>query len=216
MRDLVSIWQELRKKFKADRNDLYKHCVHGGNFGQKVKGLQEKVLLETGIAYPTKTLQKVLDVYNELFPKIKKWQWNTLLQVEKEGFLRNPFGYIHRFTRPFDYEKWGKEWIRKPGIDANKIFAFLPQSTAAGIIKEAMLRLYETRFDEAGQYLRLLIHDELFSEAPEAIVNQVRLIVEEEMAKPILAMPLPEGYGMGKYLTVGVESKMGDRWARMH
>lgn len=205
----------IKKDFKRERNSLYKHLVHAANFGQKERGAAEKILLETGIVYPVETIKRVMDIYYELFPKIKRWHWATLLQVEKEGFLQNPFGYIHRFARPFDYEKLGNEWKRTQGVDANKIWAFLPQSTAAGIIKEAMLRLFFTRYNEAGQYLRLLIHDELFSECPTDMVDVVDGIVQEEMERPILQMPLPPSYGMGSHLVVGTEAKKGFRWGQM-
>lgn len=185
------------------------------NFGQGVKGAQEKILLETGNTYSYGTIKKVMDLYKELFPEIGKWQWRTLLQVEKDGYLRNPFGYIHRFSRPFEYERWGREWSKKQGPEANKIWAFLPQSTAAGIIKEAMLRLFQNRFEEAGQYLRLLIHDELFSEAPEGIIHDVRKVMEEEMTKPTPELRLPTSYGMGEFLVIGVESKIGNKWGSM-
>lgn len=209
---LTAYLKQIKKEFKEERNNLFKHLVHAKNFAQKAKGAQEKILLETGIMYPLPTIQRVMDLYDELFPKIPKWQWNTLLQVEKEGFLRNPFGYVSRFTRPFEYTKMGKEWDRKPGIDSNKIFAFLPQSTAAGIIKEAMLRLFNDRFEEAGQYLRLLIHDELFLECPDEEIDRIIGVVIDEMSKPILQMPLPESFNMGPYLTIGVEAKRGKRW----
>lgn len=205
----------IKKHFKADRNNLYKHLVHAANFGQKEKGATEKIFLETGVNYPVATIKRVMDVYYDLFPKIRKWHWNALLQVEAEGYLKNPFGYIHRFSRPFDYEKLGTEWKRTPGMDANKIWAFLPQSTAAGIIKEAMLRLYKDRFEEAGQYLRLLIHDELFSEVPEDQVTQIDAIVQEEMERPILQMPLPDTYRQGPHLIIGTEAKKGPRWGQM-
>lgn len=212
---LTSYLAYIKKNFKSDRNNLYKHLVHAANFGQKEKGATEKIFLETGINYPVATIKRVMDVYYDLFPKIRKWHWNALLQVEAEGYLKNPFGYIHRFSRPFDYEKQGVEWRRTPGMDANRVWAFLPQSTAAGIIKESMLKLFTSRFEEAGQYLRLLIHDELFLECPESLVDQVDSIVQEEMERPIIQMPLPEAYNMGSHLIIGTEGKRGKTWGSM-
>jgi DNA polymerase-1 len=178
-------------------------------------GAREKIMLETGVAFPVETVKRVMDIYFELFPEIKKWHQSVMLQAEKDGFLRNPFGYIHRFAKVFEYEKVGGKWQKEPGPEANKVIAFLPQSTAAGIIKEAMLRLYFQRFDEAGQYLRLLVHDELFLEVPEALLPQIELVLTEEMEKPIMEMPLPSSYGMGKHLVILTEGKKGKRWGGM-
>jgi DNA polymerase I-like protein with 3'-5' exonuclease and polymerase domains len=157
-----------------------------------------------------------MDLYKELFPEIPRWHRSVLLQVEKDGFLRNPFGYQHRFFRPFDYKRdQNNDWQKEQGADANKIWAFLPQSSAAGIIKDAMLRLFQNRFEECGQYLRLLIHDELFLEVPEGIVDNVDVVLTEEMERPIEQMPLLLDYNMGEFFMVGTEAKRGQRWGEM-
>jgi len=88
-------------------------------------------------------------------------------------------------------------------------------TTAAGIIKEAILRLYFKRYEEAGQYLRLQVHDEIMMEVPEDIVDKVDLILTEEMEKPILEMRMSSSWKMGEYLTILTESKKGKRWGIM-
>ena len=206
---------DIKKEFKEDRNNLYKHLVHGANFMQGPKGASEKVLLETGISYPVKLVGKVMDLYFELFPAIKKWHSQVLYQADKDGFLRNPFGYVHRFSRVYDWEKVGGTWQKSPGPAANQAIAFGPQSTAAGIIKEALLRLFFERFEEAGQYLRLIVHDELFFEVLNECLEVVDRIVKEEMEKPIIQMALPDSYEMGPFLNILTESKQGSRWGEM-
>lgn len=213
--DLRASLSDIKDRFKSDRNNLYKHLVHAINFGQKAKGAQEKILAETGINFDIKLIQRVMDLYKELFPEIPIWHREVLLRVEKDGYLRNPFGYQHRFSRPFNYTKIDGEWQREQGADANACWAFLPQSSAAGIIKEAMLRLFQSRFDEAGQYLRLLIHDELFLEVPTESADSVDAVLKEEMERPILSMPLMPEWGQGDYLMVGTEEKKGLRWGQM-
>lgn len=172
-------------------------------------------MLETGIEHPVDKIAKVMGVYFELFPEIPKWHKNVMLQVEKDGYIRNPFGYIQRFNKVFDYEKVGSKWEKKPGPDANKVIASGPQSTAAAIIKEAMLRLFYDRFDEAGQHLRLLVHDELFMEVPELDIDRVDGIMKEEMEKPIPQLALPPEWEMGPCLQILTEAKMGKRWGSM-
>jgi hypothetical protein len=205
----------IKKEFKHDRNTLYKHLVHGANFMQGAKGAREKIFTETGIEYEIPLVQKVMDIYFALFPRIKDWHQELLLQASEDGYLRNPFGYVHRFYRVFDWTKEDGIWKKKPGADANKVIAFLPQSTAAGIIKEAMLRLYFEQFDSAGRYLRLLVHDELFLEVPEKEVDAVDGIVKWEMEQPIPELALPESYGMGPFLNILTEEKKGNRWGSM-
>lgn len=205
----------IKKEFKHDRNNLYKHLVHAINYMQGAKGAQAKVFAETGVEYPLKTISTVMGVYKELFPEIPRWHSAVLFQAEKDGFVRNAFGYVHRFSRVFSYEKFGGRWEKRPGPDANKCIAFKPQSNAAGIIKEALLRLYTDRFEEAGQYLRLQVHDELFAEVPENLIDQVDAVMREEMERPIETMRLPASYHMGDYLTIDTEPKQGSRWGNM-
>lgn len=205
----------IKKEFKHERNELYKHLIHGANFFQGPKGAQAKIFAETGKEYPVSLIAKVMGVYFELFPEIKRWHNQEWLQAEKDGFSRNPFGYIHRFSKVFDYEKIGGKWIKSPGPDANKVVAFKPQSTAAGMIKEAMMRMYYNRFEEAGQYLRLQVHDEIFCEVPLELVEQVDQIMQEEMERPVPELGLPTSFGMGESLSILTEAKRGVRWGSM-
>jgi uracil-DNA glycosylase family 4 len=206
---------EIKREFKEDRNSLYKHLVHGANFMQSPKGAAEKIFSETGVEYDTKLVHRVMEIYFELFPEIRVWHKTVMAQTDRDGYIRNPFGYVHRFFRVFEWEKVGDQWQKIPGPDANKVIAFGPQSSAAGIIKEAMLRLYQSRFEEAGQYLRLLIHDELFLEVPSDLVDSVDEVLRIEMEKPILCMPLLPAWGMGDHLNINTEAKRGDRWGEM-
>jgi DNA polymerase I-like protein with 3'-5' exonuclease and polymerase domains len=205
----------LKKEFKHERNQLYKHLVHGGNFMQGAKGATEKIYSETKVEHPVSKVKKVMDVYFELFPEIRAWHKSVLAQADRDGFLRNPFGYVLRFNHIYEWEKIGGEWQKKPGAQANEAIAFLPQSTAAGIIKEAMLRLYYERFEEAGQFLRLLVHDELFFETLKSEADRVDGVAKVEMEKPIPELALPASWGMGPYLSIDTEGKMGERWGLM-
>ncbi len=207
--------EALKAEFNKERNSLYKHLVHAANFMQGAKGAQAKIFSETGIEYPVATVKRVMDVYYSLFPKIKQWHKAVLDEAEKDGYLRNPFDYVHRFNRPYDYKWEGGAYVRKPGPDANKCIAFKPQSTAVGIITEAILRLYYHRFEEAGQYLRLQVHDELFLEAPEGLLHSLDGIVKEEMERPVPQLKMPASWGMGADLNILTEEKIGHRWGQM-
>lgn len=207
---------ELKSVLKKERNSLYKHLVHAANYMQSAKGAKEKIYSETGVDFDVARVQRVMDIYFELFPEIRQWHTNVLLQAEKDGYLRNAFGYLHRFSHVFDYEKVNGKWIKTPSHDvANKVIAFGPQSNAAGIIKLAMLQLYENHFELVGQYLRLLIHDELLFDAPESQLDIVDQICQTVMESDIKQLPLPKAYGLGDYLTILTEAKKGHRWAGM-
>jgi uracil-DNA glycosylase family 4 len=207
--------EQLKKEFSKERNTLYKHLVHAANYMQGPMGARDKIFSETGIEYPVKTVSKVMDVYYSLFPSIKRWHWNVLEEASKDGFLRNPFDYVHRFNRAFDWTKEFGEWKKKPGPDANAIIAFKPQSTAVAIITEAILTLYYEMFEEAGQHLRLQVHDELLFECPFSYVNTLDILAKEVMEAPIKSMKLPASWNMGEHLVVLTEEKKGYKWGEM-
>lgn len=213
---LFSRLAELKGLLKKERNSLYKHLVHAANFMQSPKGAKEKIFAETGVEYPIDTVRRVMDIYFELFPEIKKWHSTVLLQAEKDGYLRNAFGYLHRFSHVFDYEKVDGKWQKHPNHDtANKVVAFGPQSNAAAIIKLAMLALSQGHFEEAGQWLRLLIHDELLFDTPISALEKLDAICQMVMEAPIKELPLPATYNLGPYLSILTEPKQGLRWGIM-
>ena len=205
----------IKAEFKWDRNTLYKHLVHAINFGQESRGAQAKIFRETGNKPPIATLNQVMNIYRELFPAIPKWQDAVRLKADKEGYLTNAFGYVHRFNRVYDWVKRGGQWESKLGLDASRVLAFFPQSNAAGILKEATLRLFYDHFESAGQYLRLVIHDEIFLEVPCNKVADVLELVQIEMERPIPELPIPPEWGMGSYLSIDTETKVGFRWSEM-
>lgn len=217
--DLFGSLEALKSRFKAERNNLYKHLVHAANFMQGAAGAQAKIFSETGIEYPVRDVQRVMDIYYSLFPSIRRWHGNVLGEAEKDGYLRNPFGYVHRFHRVYDY-KWERGiWVKRPGAEANQVVAFKPQSMAVAIITEALIRLYFNRFEEAGKWLRLQVHDELLFEIERSQWESVDRIVQEEMERPIPELKMPASWGMGDCLSILTEAKADlnspSRWGTM-
>jgi uracil-DNA glycosylase family 4 len=211
---LFSRLGEIKKEFGKERNNLYKHLVHAANFGQGAKGASDTILRMSGKEVSSATIGRVMDIYYDLFPEIKKWHIALLAQVDRDGYLRNPYGYVHRFFRAYEWELDDEnKWVKKPGADANKIYAFLPQSTAAGIIKDAMLTLWDEHYEDVGQYLRLLIHDELFFECPEGHLDKLDAIVQSVMEKPNSCLKLP--WNPTECLSIQTEAKRGKSWGSM-
>lgn len=213
--DLRAYFKEIKSSKDSEVIKVYngaKRTVHLSGYG----GTPRKMHEAEPEVFPTeKYAREVQAIYFNLFPEIRKWHWSMWLDAEKDGYLRNPFGYIHRFNKVFRYEKVSGKWEKKPdtGGDANAVLAFMPQSTAAGIIKEAMLRMWD-RFDEVGQYLRLQVHDSLVAEVDIALADEVGSIMQTEMEKPVECLRLSESYGMGKFLSIDVEGKRGQQWGR--
>jgi hypothetical protein len=155
-------------------------------------------------------------------------------------WMYHPFGYRHWFwgvlgLKPITATQAGR--LRKLGRsdtytvihgrpfkivfgeDSKRVIAFFPQSTAAGVLKESMLRLFHPDSPSyiGDQYygrtpLRAPIHDSLLLEIPARRFDYVASIVLGEMQRPILQQPLPAEWGRGSHLRVGVAAKTGLDW----
>ena len=214
--DLKAYFSEIKKSTDVEVQRVYnacKRCVHGSNYGMSPR----KMVLSEPDTFPdVKYATRIQDTYFEVASPIRKWHVQTQLEAHTNGHLRNPFAYVHHFSHVFHMVKECGQWVRKPGDDANAVLAFLPQSTAAAIIKESMLRLYFDHFETVGQYLRLQVHDSLLSEVPTERLEEAKRVKIMEMTRPILQLALPASYGLGEYLVVDVDTKVGERWGSMH
>jgi DNA polymerase I-like protein with 3'-5' exonuclease and polymerase domains len=206
----------LKGLLKKERNSLYKHLVHAANYMQSPSGAKKKIFAETGVDFPLDVVERVMSIYFELFPEIRTWHSQVLHQADKDGYIRNAYGYLMRFSHVFDWEKVEGVWQKKPNPDvANKVIASGPQSNAAGIIKESMLTLSRQYFEEAGQWLRLLVHDELLFDVPVERLQTLDSVCKHVMEAPLKQFSLPASYGLGEHLSILTEAKQGPTWAQM-
>lgn len=225
---------ELKKDLKHERNSLYKHLVHGANYLQSPGGAADHIFKTTGKAFDRKLVAQVMGIYFELFPDIRKWHRDLCNRVDgtkqRRGepsngtpdpwelgvcFVRNPFGYVHHFYNVLDWEKVGGEWVSSFGDDAKRLVSFLPQSTAAAIIKQAAKTLY-FGYPWVGNTLRLLIHDSVLGEAPESKLDECLETSRVVMETPIPELPLDPTWNMGQFLSIGSEAKVGKSWGDMN
>jgi hypothetical protein len=226
------------KEVKKDKAtyDTAKRIVHGSNYMMTPR----KMSYEYPETFPTTDkAAKLQGLYFDIFPEIRDWHRNLTQRVDGtkqrravDGageridpwtlgvcHARNPFGYVHRFYNVLDWEAVeyeGKlEWISSFGEDAKRLVSFLPQSTAAAIIKRATKRIWYD-YPWVGQTLRLLIHDEIFGECEEGDLQTCLDVSQQVMEEPIPELPLDPAWGMGTHLTIGTEAKVGQTWGSMH
>ena len=154
----------------------------------------------------------------------------------------HPYQYRHWFWDVFTYRpvneftarKWLKDptragrivmlhgrWFKMdPGGDWNRVIAEYPQSIAAGRLKEAENDLFlpwspyyigDAYFGRTP--LLGPIHDSLLLHLPNRVFDRVVEIVAQVMQRPSTYLPIPEEWGWGKYLPIGVSAKQGKNWA---
>lgn len=226
--DLKAYFKSMKRDHPLLR-DSAKRVVHGSNYMMSPRRMHE---LFPEVFATTKDAAKLQGLYFELFPEIRKWHRELCNRVDgtkRRGsdevgtidpwtlgvcYARNPFGYCHRFYNVLDWEHINGQWHSSFGEDAKRLVSFLPQSTAAAIIKQAARRLYYD-FPVVGESLRLLIHDSIMGEAAEGLVGECLEVSAQVMEAPIPQLPLDPEWGMGEFLTIGTEAKVGRSWGAM-
>lgn len=203
--------------------------------------------------FPTLTVaRKLKAVYAEMAPALPKWHQHLRELAYQQNFLggpgAHPYGYKHWFWsvlafRGIPYNVYlrrqklhepvttiqGKYYAIVLGEDAKRVVAFYPQSTAAGVLKEVMIRLFDP---ESPSYIgdayygrtpfRAPIHDSILLEIPNRVWDRVVELVFQEMLRPIPELPLDwveagvrRSLGLGSHLSIGVEAKCGLDWKNM-
>jgi len=224
---LKECFTTVKKQHRA-LYDTAKRCVHGSNYMMTPR----KMFMEYPDTFPTiKEAQRLQSLYFDLFPEIPAWHKDICHRVDgtKPGTpvetgselwafgvcqVWNPFGYLHRFYNVLDWEHIEGEWYSSFGEDAKRLIAFLPQSTAAAIIKKAGATLWY-EYPHVGQTMRLWIHDEILGETSEEDLEECLLISQRVMESPHQELPLDPDYGLGSHLKIGTEAKVGRSWAEM-
>ena len=203
--ELHEYLQWVKKHFRPQR-EAAKRVVHGSNYGMTPRRMFELYPEH----FPTLAhAQKLQAMYFEVCGSVKRWQERTVRQADKQGYLKNPFGYLHRFWQVLDWKHTPDGWVASWGEPAKQALAFLPQSTASAILAEVIIRLFDRGL---GLTLRLQNHDALLAEIHEANFDNVAEAIDEEMRRPITQLPLDPVLGLGTHLSIGTEGKVGERW----
>jgi len=191
----------LLNEFKKNEvmYDGCKHVVHGSNYlgtPRKLRLSFPELFSSVGEA------KRIQDIYFATVAKqVRRWQQAVLNEGYTNHYLENPFGYRHYFWDVLHYRGQQLEW----GTDAKRAVAFLPQSTGAALLSEALLRL--SKIPEVYRFLRWIIHDSIVAEIP----NNSRLASRIKIIKDAMEYPCSQLGG----LSVEVDVKIGVNWGEM-
>jgi uracil-DNA glycosylase family 4 len=246
---------DLSAQFKAIKRtefvtyDRAKRCLYADLYGQTEMGM----VLTFGESFPTlKIAKQYKRVLHEMAPKVPAWQMATMERAHRQNYLGgrddHPYSYRHWYFavldfRPIPYsvylkrqkkrepvtENGGRYYAIARGPDAKRAISFYPQSTASGILKNALLALFTPDSpDYIGDLyfgktpLRAPIHDSLLLELPVRVWDRALERVYRAMLRPIKELPLVwipveerTRLGLGAFLSIGVEGKAGQDWSRM-
>jgi hypothetical protein len=246
--DLLAYFGEI----KASNFPVYdraKRAVYGDLYGQTAYGM----MMTFQESFPTlKIATQYKAILHAMAPTVPKWQNQVRERAYQQNFLGgpgdHPFGYKHWFWSVLGFRAIPEHVYRKRqrlhepcaviqgryyavvlGEDAKRCVAFYPQSIAAAILKEALLRLFEP---DSPSYigdayfgrtpLRAPIHDSGLFEIPNRAFERVLERIVREMTTAVPELPLdwvPAAdrvrLKLGSHLAIGVEAKAGKDWASM-
>lgn len=205
--ELAKLFKAFKKEFPQIRDDA-KHTVHGQNYGMG------PALMSQQYGMSLKRAKELQGIYFDLFPKIKRWQHSIMEQAYEESKLTNPYGYCMWFWDVFRWDHNQFEKAKRSGLteaearkkayklgdDAKSAVSFMPRDTAAGMLKDVLLKLRPLA--EEGIMIAS-VHDSILCEVEAKDLDRVSLMVREAQEAPVAELG---------GLTIAVDQKVGQRW----
>lgn len=223
--ELGEYFREIKKNKKYEEPyNRAKRVVHGTNYGLTPRGM----VANYPELFTIKSAEATQALYFELCPGLKQWQDSVRRIAAKQHYLGgrdHPFNYKHWFWAVVSWDHKNQEWVF--GEDSKRVVAFYPQSTSAGVLKEAVLRLFDPE-NHPDLYVgdvffgdspvRALIHDSVLLEVPKDKAEETIARVVKSMTMPIAQQPNPPEWHAqhGTHLSIDVAVKVGSNWADMH
>lgn len=226
-KDLQGILGEIKRDHTTVRNKKAKPGVLGYGLGLGANKLYD---LNLESFDSKKEAQGVINMLNELFPKVAQFREDIKAMASKRGFLLSKHGYLRRFNDIYSHRQVsdqyestfgehifvgrnGKRYKRVTGEEGESAIAQLVQNDAHGHIKDVILSLAEQDLDERYRLVNT-IHDELLFECPTVLIDDCLQEVSAAMEKASTILVDPEVAPTG--LACGIEASIGrDSWQTM-
>lgn len=178
-----------------DQRNKVKQVNYGIPYGISAFGLASRLRISNSEA------QTLIDQYRQSYPRVIEFLDGLMEEARTRGYVETLLGrrrYVPQITS------------RNPNdrAYAERIAVNMPiQGTQADMIKRAMIAIHRRLAEEArGARMILQVHDELVFEVPEAEVDAVSALVQEEMKA---ALPLGD-------VPIVVEVGVADNWLDAH
>ena len=187
------------KKTHSELRELAKRVNHASSYGMGAR------LMAFTLSCSIAEAKALMAIKDAAAPLVTAWKKSTLWRAHKEGFLENPFAYRRYYTHVLAPVETPEGMKLSRGEEANKALAFLPQSTAAGMMRLVLRPVWEASKVHAFSLIAT-IHDAVLLEVEENAVERVVKIVKGIMERPWVEL---DG------LAIPTEAKAGRRWSEM-
>ncbi|MGH9425595.1 MAG: DNA polymerase, partial [Terriglobia bacterium] len=193
--DLASKLEWLKKNFPRERVEGKKINLALG-YGMGLRLLARILRIKPAEAV------KFITIKDKMAPIVTEWKGRTQRQAHYDGRLINPFGYVRNFFSVFTKTKSG-DW--RLGEEANEALAFLPQSTAASMLRWVLVELGGLEKKEDFELL-IPIHDAVVLQTKPTNVKRVAEVVKKVMERQWIEL---------NDLSIQVSVKVGRSWGEM-
>ena len=210
---LLAADKKIEKPFEADDPELPSKLAWLKKNYETARALGKKINLALGYGMGPRLLARLLrirpaeavkyiTIKDQMAPVVTKWKGLTQRQAHTSGHLVNPFGYIRHFFSVFTKTKGG-EW--RLGPEANEALAFLPQSTAAAMLRWVIVELGGMEVEYKFELL-VPVHDAILLQTESSNIQRVVEAVKKVMER---------GWEQLNGLKIEVSVKVGDSWGEM-
>ena len=181
-----AIFGVTEKDVTDEQRYLAKRIVHASNYGMGARTFAKNIKCTEQEA------QKLLFKYFSTYPRIKLWHANTADQLKKARVLRNSFG-----RRRYFFSRWDDSMV-KEGL------AYVPQSTVADIVNQAIVSIYKKIKGNQDIQLLLQVHDSILAQVKDEFLEEYCRMISQEMKIPITIK--------GRTFTIPVDINVGKNW----
>lgn len=170
----------VKREHRFTRDFKCKRVILGWGFGRGYRSIYEAYMESFENESETKRLVQTLEA---CFPKTVKWRKQIMLKAHYDTYLINRFGAIRWF---WDVHHFGPNGETRNGDQAEQAIAYLPASTAFGMMREEALEMSARGLDERFGLISN-IHDSWKFCCPDSLVEECLHIV-----KPLMEAPCPK------------------------
>lgn len=181
-----NIFQVKESEVTYEQRQLAKRVVHASNYGMGPRTFARTAKITE------KEATRLLNQYFATYPRIKIWHMQIRDRLSRTRILVTPFGRKRIF-----FDRFGDSMF-KEGL------AYIPQSSVADIVNQALIGLHRRWRGLGDRHLLLQVHDSILTQVKEESVEEAIKEIKEEMTRPFEVN--------GRIVTIPCDVKTGLNW----
>lgn len=201
---LVFGFEPIRELAERDfkHGKSYRQASKSGSHGSNYMGKPYTLAQQMGV--PQEAAEEFQIKYFKRFPGIQKWHVETAKQLQKHGWLENPFG----MRRTFWQRRWDDATLREA-------IAFYPQSAVGVLTNIILYKLWLQYEGQPGAPVQILMngHDAVIGQIREDLAPTLIPQLLKDMEFPF---PITDIHGKVRTVTIPFDMEVGYNWGKFN